>query len=75
MGVGAQNVGPLANTQRPPHPTKPTFQKFYGTKTLQVIRDIHKRGGGVQYFVDGMLNRRAMYRFAVPYPTKERLLI
>ena len=47
----------------PPTPPKPTVHGPYSAKTLQLIRDNH--GGGVQYFVDGVLNCRAMYRFAV----------
>ena len=47
----------------PPTPPKPTVHGPYTAKTLQLIPENH--GGGVSYFVDGVLNRRAMYRFAV----------
>ena len=50
----------------PPGPPKPTVHGPYSAKALQLIRENH--GAGVQYFVDGVLNRRAMYRFAVPQP-------
>ena len=55
----------------PPTPPKPTVHVPYSAKTLQLIRENH--GGGVQYFVDGVLNRRAMYRFAVQQPKKNPL--
>ena len=66
---------PQVRTQRPPGPTpsKPTVHGPYSAKTLQLIRDNH--GGGVQYFVDGVLNRRAMYRFAVQQPKKNPLRV
>ena len=52
-----------------PHgPPNPLF-----TDPIQLIRDNH--GGGVQYFVDGVLNRRAMYRFAVQQPKKNPLRV
>ena len=54
---------PTVRTQGPPPPSKPTVHGPYSAKTLQLIRDNH--GGGVQSFVDRVLNRRAMYRFAV----------
>ena len=57
----------------PPTPPKPTVHGPYGAKTLQLIRENH--GGGVQYFVDGVLNRRAMYRFAVQQPKKNPLRV
>ena len=58
---------PQVRTQGPPHPPpKPTVHGPYSAKTLQLIRENH--GGGVQYFVDGTLNRRAMYQFAVQQP-------
>ena len=57
----------------PPTPSNPTVHGPYSAKTLQLIRDIH--GGGVQYFVDGMLNRRAMYRFAVQRLKKNPLRV
>ena len=47
----------------PPTPPKPTVHGPYNAKTLQFIRENH--GSGVQCFVDGVLNRRVMYRFAV----------
>ena len=50
----------------PPTPSKPTFHGPYSAKTLQLIRENH--GGGVHNLVDGVLNRRAMYRFAVQQP-------
>ena len=50
----------------PPNPPKPTVHGPYSAKTLQLIRENH--GGGVQTFVDGVLNRRAMYRFAIQQP-------
>ena len=52
----------------PPIPPKPTVHGPYSAKTLQLIRENH--GAGVQYFLDGVLNRRAMYRFAVQQPKK-----
>ena len=60
----------------PPTPPKPTVHGPYSAKTLQLIRENH--GGGVQYFVgdyfvDGVLNRRAMYQFAVEQPKKNPL--
>ena len=55
----------------PPTPPKPTVHGPYSAKTLQLIWENH--GGGVQYFVDGVLNRRAMYRFAVQQPKKNPL--
>ena len=57
----------------PPIPPKPTIHGPYSAKTLQLIRENH--GGGVQYFVDGVLNRRAMYRFAVQQPKKNPLRV
>ena len=42
----------------PPTPPKPTAHGPYSAKTLHLIWENH--GGGVQYFVDGALNRRAM---------------
>ena len=57
----------------PPTPSKPTVHGPYSAKTLQLIRDNH--GGGLQYFVDGVLNRRAMYRFAVQQPKKNSLRV
>ena len=57
----------------PPTPPKPTVHGPYSAKTLQLIRENH--GGGVQYFVDGVLNRRAMYRFAVQQPKKNPLRV
>ena len=57
----------------PPTPPKPTVHGPYSAKTLQLIRDNH--GGGVQYFVDGVLNCRAMYRFAVQQPKKNPLRV
>ena len=57
----------------PPTPSKPTVHGPYTAKTLQLFRDNH--GGGVQYFVDGVLNRRAMYRFAVQQPKKNPLRV
>ena len=54
---------------RPP-PQNPLYT---GAKTVQLIRENH--GGGVQYFVDGVLNRRAMYRFAVQQPKKNPLRV
>ena len=68
----------------PPQPPKyvpkdpPTLQNTtvhgpYSAKTLQLIWENH--GGGVQYFVDGVLNRRAMYRFAVQQPKKNPLRV
>ena len=62
---------PQVRTQGPPHPPKPTVHGPYSAKTLQLIREYH--GTGVQYFVDGVLNRRAMYRFAVQQPKKNPL--
>ena len=56
-----------------PTPSKPTVHGPYNDKTLQLIRDNHE--GGVQYFVDGVLNRRAMYRFAVQQPKKNPLRV
>ena len=56
-----------------PTPPKPTVHGPYSAKTLQLIRENH--GGGVQYFVDGVLNRRAMYRFAVQQPKKNPLRV
>ena len=55
----------------PPTPSKPTVHGPYSAKPLQLIRDDH--GAGVQYFVDGVLNRRATYQFAVQQPKKNRL--
>ena len=57
----------------PPTPPKPTVHGPYSAKALQLIRENH--GGGVQYFVDGVLNRRAMYRFAVQQPKKNPLRV
>ena len=57
----------------PPTPSKPTVHGPYSAKTLQLIRDNH--GGGVQYFLDGVLNRRAMHRFAVQQPKKNPLRV
>ena len=57
----------------PPTPPKPTVHGPHSAKTLQLIRENH--GGGVQYFVDGVLNRRAMYRFAVQQPKKNPLRV
>ena len=57
----------------PPTPPKPNVHGPYSAKTLQPIRENH--GGGVQYFVDGVLNRRAMYRFAVQRPKKNPLRV
>ena len=57
----------------PPTPPKPTVHGPYSAKTLQLIRDNH--GGGVQYFFDGVLNCRAMYRFAVQQPKKNPLRV
>ena len=57
----------------PPTPPKPTVHGPYSAKTLQLIRENH--GAGVQYFVDGVLNRRAMYRFAVQQPKKNPLRV
>ena len=57
----------------PPSPSKPIVHGPYSAKTLQLIRDNH--GDGVQYFVDGVLNRRAMYRFAVQQPKKNPLRV
>ena len=57
----------------PPTPPKPTVHGPYSAKTLQLIRENH--GGGVQYFVDSVLNRRAMYRFAVQQPKKNPLRV
>ena len=57
----------------PPTPSKPDVHGPYSAKTLQLIRDNH--GGGVQYFVDGVLNRRARYRFAVQQPKKKPLRV
>ena len=64
---------PQVRTQGPPPPPKPTVHGPYSAKTLQLIRENH--GGGVQYFVDGVLNRRAMYRFAVQQPKKKPLRV
>ena len=57
----------------PPTPPKPTVHGPYSAKTLQLIRENH--GGGVQYFVDGVLNCRAMYRFVVQQPKKNPLRV
>ena len=57
----------------PPTPPKTIVHGPYSAKTLQLIRENH--GGGVQYFVDGVLNRRAMYRFAVQQPKKNPLRV
>ena len=57
----------------PPTPSKPTVHGPYSAKALHLIQDNH--GGGVQYFVDGVLNRRAMYRFAVQQPKKNPLRV
>ena len=57
----------------PPHTPKPTVHGPYSAKTLQLIRKNH--GGGVQYFGDGVLNRRAMYRFAVQQPKNNPLRV
>ena len=62
---------PQVRTQGPPQPPKPAVHGPYSAKTLQIIRENH--GGGVQYFVDGVLNRRTMYRFAVQQPRKNPL--
>ena len=52
----------------PPTPPKPNVHGPYSAKTLQLIRENH--GGGVQYFVDGVLNRRAIgLRFSSPRKT------
>ena len=56
----------------PTHP-KPTVHGPYSAKTPQVIRENH--GGGVRYFVDGVLNRRVMYRFAVQQPKQNPLRV
>ena len=66
---------PQVRTQGPPHPPppKPTVHGPYSAKTLQLIWENH--GGGVQYFVDGLPNRRAMYRFAVQRPKKNPLRV
>ena len=55
----------------PSTPSKPTVHGPYSAKTLRLIRENH--GGGVQYLVDGVLNRGAMYRFAVQQPKKNPL--
>ena len=52
----------------PPAPPKPTVHGPYSAKTLQLIQENH--GGGVQYFVDGVLKRRAMYRLLWSSPRK-----
>ena len=57
----------------PPTPPKPTVHGPYSAKTVQLIRKNH--GGGVPYFADGVLNRRAMYRFAVQRPKKNPLRV
>ena len=57
----------------PPTPPKSTVHGPYSAKTLQLIRENH--GGGVEYFVDGVLNRCAMYRFAVQQPKKNPLRV
>ena len=57
----------------PPTPSKPIVHGPYTAKTLQLIRENHE--GGVHYFVDGVLNRRAMYRFAVQQPKKNPLRV
>ena len=62
---------PQVRIQGPPNPPKPTVHGPYSAKRVQLIRENH--GGGVQYFVDGVLNRRAMYRFAVQQPKKNPL--
>ena len=62
---------PSTYPRTPQPPPKPTVHGPYSAKTLQLIRENH--GGGVQYFVDGVLNRRAMYRFAVQRPKKNPL--
>ena len=65
---------PQVFTQQPPPapqnplstgPTVPRHCSSSGTTT----------GGGVQYFVHWVLNRRAMYRFAVQQPNKNPLLM
>ena len=57
----------------PPTPSKPTAHGPYSPKTLQLIWDNH--GSGVHYFVDGVLNRRAMYHCAVHEPKKNPLRV
>ena len=57
----------------PPIPSKPTIHGPCSAKALQLIRVNH--GGGVQCFVDGVLKRRAMYRFAVQQPKKNPLRV
>ena len=57
----------------PSTPSKPTVHARYSAKTLQLIRENH--GGRVRYVVDGVLNSRAMYRFAVRQPRKNPLRV
>ena len=57
----------------PATPLKPTVHTPYSAKTLQLIRENH--GAGVQYFVDRVLNRRAMSQFAVQQPKKNPLRV
>ena len=62
---------PQVRAQGPP--PKPTVYGPYTAKTVQLIRENQR--GGVRYFVDGVLNRRAMYRFAVQQPKKKPLRV
>ena len=59
--------------QKTPHPPKHIVHTPYSAKTLQLIWDNH--GGGVQHCVDGVLHRRAMFRFAVQNLKKNSLLV
>ena len=64
---------PQVRTQDPPTHPKPTVHGPYSAKALQLIRENH--GDEVQYFVDGPLNRRVMYRFAMQQPKKNPLRV
>ena len=64
---------PQVRTQGPPH----TLQT-HCSRALQCQNTAAHPGqprGWVQYFVDGVLNRRAMYRFAVQQPKKNPLRV
>ena len=63
---------PQVCTQGTAHPPK-----AHCTRALQYQNTAAHPGesGGGQYFVDGVLNRRAMYRFAVQQPKKNPLRV
>ena len=64
---------PQVRTQGPPHPPQTHCSRALQCQNIAAHPGNH--GGGVQYFVDGVLNRRAMYRFAVQQPKKNPLRV